>query len=479
MNLIKSLWLPTAMAALLAACGGGGADDTPSISLAEERTRGGATPGLLVPQKVVDASGKAAGDQLLTGVGALAGGGFAVAWFDLAAEPGSRVRVQRFSVTGDQMGEPVTIAAVLPYVIDRDTHARVAVAVLTNGTMVVAHEGGRELPFEPGVAKGIFMQLFSAAGQPQGDATLVMPDVPCDTGTCGYPYSLHNKPALHPLRSGGFILAANGGMSRNEVQRFDSLDQPTAPLHMMPRGTWAPTYSYKVDAHDGFTAYMQDRDRRGIPQAGVEVVHYDASNVRRHVAVSPSVGYRDAATGVNDLVWLGNRYVLLSSDYDLHTFGTTTLGTFSQTLDATGQPVGERQVVPVRTTSRSGMALSAVELSTGAHAVLARTDDQGSYVLQQYDVTSLAQGRPIRLRTGLVAPDPSPKLQALSEGALVMAWTEGPPGGGQDVLVQSFVDTHRGAPNSQARRMACLAEADAQQLTGATRQDYVRRCTQT
>lgn len=460
---MKSIVVTGVAALALVACGGGG--DAVSFEPSPgpgHKARGGATPGLLVPQRAVVAHPQVAGDQVLVALGTTEDGGYGLVWLD-----GTALLFQRFDVAGQRVGPTHPLAVQTGYPIDTSTRSRISAAVLLDGRVVVAYEGD-VAPFDLSRPSGIFIQRFSTAGQPLGTPVLAIVNAPCDTGTCGWEWSWHSEPVVLALPSGGFIVASRGGMALNDVQRFDADANPSAPLHRMPTGYWAPGYRYKADAHDGFTAYMQDRDRRAIVQAGVEILHYDAQNVLRHRVVSLG-GYSAPSVGVDELLWLGNRYAFVSSDYGAGPYGQLPyLGTYSQTLNATGQSAGERRVVPVRMGSIS--SVTGMELTDGTHVLIVR-DPGGQYAMQQYDLGGIAVGRPMRLQ----APDATPSGAPLADGGFVAAWTAGTQGA-LDVFVQRFIDDKRDHRPTQARRMACLAGADAQGLRGAARQGFVRSC---
>ncbi len=102
------------------------------------------------------------GDQAARAIGALADGGYAVAWS--GAGDGSGLALQRFDAAGAKAGPETTLA------FDLRQHPDAALAVLADGSVVVAYTQGRSVPGDGASMEvsSVFAQRFDASGAAVG-----------------------------------------------------------------------------------------------------------------------------------------------------------------------------------------------------------------------------------------------------------------------------------------------------------------------
>jgi hypothetical protein len=365
-----------------------------------------------------------AGQQVFRSIGALADGGYTVAWISDDAT----LFTQRFDASGLAQGgetgvplavegDPALVAAAI---------AGSSTAVLSDGSVVVAYTINRVVPDTPVASptltkEGVFFQRFDANGvQLQGETEVRSTTLVASNRTPTF-----RDPKVVALSDGGFVvggdlsaLAEFGGIltSGNELfhQRYDSGSQPVGGI--VPEGTFAesagPGFNLVADANGGYTLSVQHDDLAAPPGGTVGQVvstfHYDASDNATEIA-PPRPG------AVLLLPLRGDRFLLFTSDSS---------GSFGQFLDSAGNPVGQPASI-------ASMPVAATELADGSFVVFSQADG-GGFTAQRFDPTGTALG-------SAVPVDATVSMQgvaSLTDGSFALAWSATPAGGDADVFTQ-------------------------------------------
>ncbi len=416
---------------VLAACGGGGTGSgerdasaalqmNPSRSEAiptqsEAAKKSGSNPTLMA-QPVSLANTTTAGDQTLRAMGALADGGYAVAWVS-----GTTLYTQRYDGAGNKSGTET----VIPLVIDaRDTASSIfaarSIAVLEDGSVVVAYAARRTTtePNGPVITEnGVYVQRFSASGaQVLAETQLVS----LFDGDPRRPTTFQAVQVL-PMPDGGYVIgwgafstsATVGLRTSFSTQRFDSTNQRVGGI-VNVGATINPTrFQIVADAHSGYTVYLSGM-REDFSPTGLIVTHYDASPLPTQIL-----------TGVR-----GNALLLRleAGEYVLFTTGEVEGAAHRQFLDSSGAPVGER-------TSVSFMPVSAQLLADGTYMVFGPATT-GGMTAQRFN----ANGEPMDGVLAVEANGTPRPVVALAGGGFAVGWSASGAGGDLDVYTQRFIE---------------------------------------
>lgn len=456
---MNKLIFAACMALGLVACGGGGdpgplADSAPLASLdagvAALRAKPAPAPDpTLAPQAVSVVNTTTVGDQRLRSIGGLTDGGYTVAWIS-----GTTVYIQRYDSAGNKSGTESAIQVVLD---PRDTAsqilARSSIAVLSDGTVVVAYAATRSSvePNSPIVTEeAVYIQRFDANG------VQILPETQLVSLVGGDPRRPTTFQSLQVLPDGGYVVgwgtfatsATVGSRNSFSTQRFDNQNQPVGGVvNIGTPATISAQYRIVADANGGYTAYWSGLGADFLP-TGLTVTHYDANQSATQILT--------AWPGTALLVPLEDgRDVLYTSDAG---------GVYRQFLDSAGAPVGESTAV-------SSMPVSAQLLADGSYVVFWQTN--GTITAQRFDDTGAAIGNVLTIESGGIVP----AITDLADGGFALAWSAPSPAGDLDVFTQRFIEVL--SPDQaalRAKRKACLASAKG--ITGQERKAFMDACMQ-
>jgi hypothetical protein len=453
---MKSTVVAGCLAFFLAACGGGG-DASQFESAASSFTKGRsvASDPALVAQEISVVNTTTAGDQVFRSIGALADGGYTVAW-----SSGGANFIQRFDTAGMKVGTETAVAGTG------------TVALLTGGEVVVAccgkpvQSGDNAFGIgEPGPtaitvsihdADGALLHQFEAAALDQ----VLNPFAPSF-------FSFFTQVRVAALADGGFVVGwvlvvpgRTGVFKSVFVQRYDSEAQPVGDRISVGSPMMVPVdsmsefisgtggFTLEADAHGGYTASIESPQFGGPPL--VSVVHVDADQTVREV-VAPTPG-SVSLVGVL-LLPLEDRYVLFRSDAS---------GATQQLLDNEGTPVGSPIAI-------SALPVEARELADGSFVV--SWSSNGSVTAQRFDPDGAPLGDLITVQSGGAVPG----VAALVDGGFALAWSAASTAGDLDVYTQRFTE-QPGKAAQKARRKACLESARG--MKGQDRQAFMAECMQ-
>jgi hypothetical protein len=394
------------------------------------------------------------GDQVLRSIGAVADGGYIVAWISTD----TTLFIQRYDGDGNKVGTEVSV----PLAIQSDDAARAAtalreasVAVLEDGSVMVAYQIDR-LVGQVGAYlqynQGIYIQRFDASGTQLMGETEVFSRLALSNPRPVFLRSLK----IEPLADGGFVLGwlsvapalTTSPNAQLFTRRYDSQAQPvgdtaTVGLFGIQNGAPGTGFAIVADASGGYTLLVSYNDANTGLVTVTSATHYDASGTGTQI-VAPRTG------PVMLLPLTGGGFVL---------FATDTGGTFNQMLDASGNPVGN----PV---SIASMPFATRELMDGTYVVF--WNSGATITAQRYDSTGATVGDLLTLETG----GSMPGVAALAEGGFAAAWSTPGAGGDLDVFTQRFIEVL--TQSQVARRKACLASAKG--LIGQERKVFMDSC---
>jgi hypothetical protein len=446
----RSTWrwcLGAVLTIMLAACGGGGGGENAFTAIEpraaqqlDAKKKAGPGPAL-VAQPVSMVNTATTGDQHLRAIGALSDGGYTVAWIS-----GTTLYIQRYDSAGNKSGTETA----LPVAVDpRDTASLLAtssVAVLSDGTVVVAYPARRSSvePNSPNVTEnGVYTQRFDANG------VQILPETQLVSLLDGDPRrpTIFETVQVLPMPDGSYVVgwgtfaasATVGSRNSFATQRFDSQNQPVGGVVSI--GTPATISAQNrivADANGGYTAYWFGLAEDFLP-TGLTVTHYDANQSPTQILT--------ARPGTALLLPLEDgRYVLYTSDAG---------AVYRQFLDSAGAPAGERTAV-------SSMPVSAQLLADGSYIV--SWTATGGMTAQRFD----ASGEPINDMLTIQATGTQPVVAALAEGGFAAAWSAPGASADLDVYTQRFVEV------ADNQHKACLASAKG--LRGQERKEFMTAC---
>jgi hypothetical protein len=444
---------------VLAACGGG--QDGPDPLAADTRLMApkGSAPGLVDAALVAGAPALVntvvSGDQTAWSIGALADGGYTIAWRS-QGEPGNlpgpwRLHLQRHDAGGARVGGQVSVA------FDSSRHPAPALAVLSDGSVLLAYAFANVVKVsstELIVRKGIATERFDPTGAAAGGAVEV----------AFVEYNEMANPSFADMREPAGLALAEGGYLvswkhfRQEppyppsfeffVRRYDGTGMPLADERSVAvgGGGWGVQSVGFSGLPDG--GYLGRFARLELGQHSVRFVPYDSAERTTAIPADGSAQPVDASL----LALRLGGYVLWSSG---------SAGAEAWILDNDGALVAQ----------------PAIHAGTGAALA------DGSFVVFRPD-TAAAQGGPNLLaqrhdpsgaplgdqtRAGPVSG--APLIAPLAHVAVALAWTADLPASGKDVFAQLLRE--RG-PSKRERVRACVAAS--KNLQGAEHRKFMSTC---
>lgn len=414
-DVIRNFFLAMTVAAL-AACGGGGSGalessvSTNSAPTAEGVLSANSSmgPGLLAqPPSVVNTT--TAGEQKARAVGALADGGYTVAWTSEDAS-GQKLFMQRYSAAGTKVGTET------PLPLDAG-HSSIAMAVQSDGGVAVAYSSTRTpTPSEPWiVSTGIYTRRFDAAGAPVGGEIEVAAIVQDQTGAQTRYYV--EDPAIVAWPDGSHVVGwasitedYTGKVPQFQAQRYDNLGQAAGSPRNVGAGDVGTSFSLTATPAGG---YLVSTFRRSLGELHVRFTQVDLG----HTLALPYS--QDGLPADSVLLPLQQGGYVLLSQQD----GSAT----SQRFDAGGNPTGA-------STALSSLPSSAWALGDGGHVLSWGSPGAERLMAQRYDSAGIAFGESFQIDTDGAAPEASP----LRDGVLALTWTRRLSAGDSDVITQRF-----------------------------------------
>lgn len=378
------------------------------------------------------------GQQTALAAGALADGGYVVAWLSQpGAEfgPQTRLLMQRYDDKGGKRGRetPIPVSSESPP----------AVGILADGSVVVASSS----------ATSVSMQRFNSSGAPVGPLTEVF-----FTGKSGAPGVLRRLDDLCVLtwEDGSWLVgwATRSGADANrllpvfQTRRYAADGTPAgAPItvpDVTPAGVDASTTYRLTAAQDGGYLVSTSFQSRGRL---LRFTRFDSS--QRAVGTFPppagEVGYPEDA-------------VLLALDDGRHvlwSFLANGAFVYSQTLDGKGNASSPQ--VPASTLAfgaRAFLPFAARVLGDGSYAaVWVTTNAPRELLVQQFDKAGAALGSALAIPFGGALPPHllglRPLMASLEGGGFALAWTATTAQGDVNVYTRSF---HAARPAPAGRK---------------------------
>lgn len=359
------------------------------------------------------------GDQTARAVGALADGGYAVAW--AGAGDGSQLALQRFDAAGAKAGAETAIA------LDLREHPDAALAVLGDGSVVAAYTVTRSVPrdgFSMEVSS-VFVQRFDASGVPLGGAyeagSLTHSSLAQD-------YRIAREPGLLTWPDGSWavtwdVVEVSGGQETSVTGALASFDGRGEPVGRGARlfGTGEPgAQASFATLPDGGLLFVEQ-----YVAGGQSLVRFTPSDSleRTHTIATAADG--SPLAGDSILLALKEGYVLWSTDE---------AQPYLQLLDGTGAPVAAR-------TLAAHVPHEAQALADGGFVLFWPTPGQDAsgadLVAQRFDAAGAAVGGEQRVETN----GGEALVTALPGGGWALAWTAAGADGSLDVFTQRFADT--------------------------------------
>lgn len=355
------------------------------------------------------------GEQVALAIGALAGGGYAIAW----AGEGSQVAVQRYDAAGARSGAPTAIA------FDLGQHPDAAFAVLADASVVGAYTAMRTVPRDPYPIEvdSVLAQRFDAGGAAAGG--------PVEAGSLTHSsdepdYRVPAEPGILTWPDGAYavtwnVVAIRGGhvdSVTGAVASFDSRGEPVGRgARLFGAGEPGSGASFAT-LPDGGLLFVET-----YVLGGHSFARFSPSDSQDYTtAISTSA---DATALPRDSVLLAlnqGGYVLWSTAGELP---------YLQVLDNAGAPAGAR--VPMAHAPYAAQALA------GGGFVLfwqvAGQDGSGAdLVSQRFDAAGTATGAEVRVETN----GGEPLVTALADGGWALAWTASGADGSLDAFTQRF-----------------------------------------
>lgn len=358
------------------------------------------------------------GEQTARAVGALADGGYAVAW--AGAGDGNLVALQRFDAAGVKVGGETTLA------LDLRQHPDAALAVLGDGSVVAAYTAARSVPRDgySMEVSSVFAQRFDATGQPLGGAYEVGS---LTRSSLAVDYKIPREPGLLTWPDGSWavtwdVVEVRGGQETSVTGALASFDSRGEPV-----GRGARLFGAGEPGAQASFATLPDGGLLFVEQyvaGGESLVRFTPSDSLERTATVATTPDGRPLPAESILLALSDGYVLWSAD------GTQP---YLQLLDAGGAAVSGA-------TAAAHRPHQAVALADGGFVLLWPTPGQDAsgadLVAQRFDAAGTAVGGERRVDTNggesLVA--------ALADGGWALAWTAVGADGSLDVFTQRFMD---------------------------------------
>jgi hypothetical protein len=407
---MKKLTIVVCMALGLAACGGGGGSSSDATGPSAEALKAKvAVPDpTLAAQAISVVNSTTAGDQVIRAVGALADGGYSVAWIS----GDTTLLIQRYDSGGNKVGGEVSV----PIVVEASTSARTGLTVLSDGKVVVV----RRTTDPTRLTAAITVSVFDANGTLVREAEV---DLSADFSTVPASY-VGYQPQVAPLASGGFVVLWQrlftyprlGTETAVLTQRFDSqgaaVGSPIQIVGDLADGrVIGANIRLTTDAQGGYTVSLSAGNWSG--GFTYSTVHVDASGTATQIISS-----RPGATLLLPLE--GDRFVLFTKPFSAAT---------AQMLDSAGNPVGDL-------TTLAGTPFAATELLDGSFVVFLVSNDavtaqQGTVTAQRFSSTGAPIGNLLPLANGTAVPllpdgSVAAAVSSLADGGFAAAWSAWP-----------------------------------------------------
>lgn len=356
------------------------------------------------------------GDQAARAVGALADGGYAVAW--TGAGDGSQVAVQRFDAAGAKVGAETTLA------LDLRQHPDAALAVLSDGSVVAAYTVSRSVPRDGSSMEvsSVFAQRFDASGAPLGGAyeagSLTHSSLAQD-------YRIAREPGFLTWPDGSWavtwdVVDVRGGQETSVTGALASFDSRGEPV-----GRGARLFGAGEPGAQASFATLPDGGLLFAEQyvaGGRSLVRFTPSDSMERTTTIASTADGQPLPAESILLALKEGYLLWSADG---------AAPYLQLLDASGAAVSSA-------TAAAHAPYQAQALTDGGFVLLWPTPGQDAsgadLVAQRFDAAGAAVGGEQRVETNggeaLVTAPPG--------GGWALAWTATGADGSLDVFSQRF-----------------------------------------
>ncbi|HEY0886920.1 MAG TPA: hypothetical protein VGE20_16635 [Ramlibacter sp.] len=358
------------------------------------------------------------GEQTARAIAALADGGYAVAW--AGAGDGGLAALQRFDAAGMKVGPETTLG------LDLRQHPDAALAVLGDGSVVVAYTALRSVPRDgySMEVSSVFAQRFDATGQPLGGAfevgSLTHSSLAAD-------YKIPLEPGLLTWPDGSWavtwdVAAVRDGQETSVTGALASFDSRGEPV-----GRGARLFG---GGEPGAQASFAT-----LPDGGLLFVEQYVAGAQTFVRFSPSDSQERTSTVATaaDGSALPSNSILLALDEGYVLWSSEGAAPYLQLLDASGAPVGSP-------TPMAHLPHQAQALAGGGFVLLWPMPGQDAsgtdLVAQRFDAAGIAVGGEQRVDTN----GGEALVTALSDGGWALAWTAIGADGSLDVFTQRFAD---------------------------------------
>lgn len=443
---------------VLAACGGGQDVADPLASDTRLMAPKGSAPGVVDAALVAGAPALVntviSGDQSAWALGALADGGYTIAWRS-QGEPGNlpgpwRLHLQRHDAAGAKTGGQV----LAPF--DFNNRPDPAVAVLGDGSVLLAYAFANVVKVsstELIVRKGIATERFDATGAAAG-------------GPIEVAFFEHNEmasPSFADLREPAVLALADGGSLvswthfRQEppyppsfeyfVRRYDGTGTPLADARSVAvgGGGWGVQSVAFSALPDGGSLGRFARLELG--QQSVRFVPYDSADRTTAIPADGSALPVDASL-----------LALRLGGYVLWPSGSAAA---ARMLDNDGALVAQRPIP-------AGIGAA---LADGSFVVFwpdtAAAQGAPNLLVQRHDPS----GAPLGEQTLAGPVSGAPLTAPLADVAVALAWTADLSASGKDVFAQLL---HERGPSKRERARACVAASKS--LQGAEHRKFMSTC---
>jgi len=357
----------------------------------------------------------AGGDQTARAIGALADGGYAVAW--AGAGDGSLVALQRFDAAGTKVGAETTLA------LDLRQHPDAALAVLSDGSVVAACSATRSVPRDgySMEVSSVFAQRFDATGQPLGGAFEVGS---LTHSSLVQDYKIPREPGFLTWPDGSWavtwdVVEVLGGQEISVTGALASFDSRGEPV-----GRGARLFGAGEPGAQASFATLPDGGLLFVEQylaGGQSLVRFAPSDsIERTTTIASTPDGRPLAAD-SILLALNEGYLLWSVE------GAQP---YLQLLDAGGAAVGAA-------TPAAHAPHQAQAVADGGFVLTWPVPGQGGgadLVAQRFDAAGSAVGGEQRVETN----GGEALLTALAGGGWALAWTATGADGSLDVFTQRF-----------------------------------------
>jgi hypothetical protein len=302
-----------------------------------------------------------AGVQTIRAIGAVDGGGYAVAWMSQDSTGAKGLYVQRYDANGAKSGS--------------ETHVNYTVGAQDAPAIAVLHDGSIVLGSV--ASQTVFMRRFDANGNATGGDVAVAQSA--DTLA---------QPVLLALDDGGVAAGwasvqqtSTGSTTAQHVQRFDAQLRPVGAQQ-----DFAPT-----DANHNVSLKLVAQPGGFV--AGVTHRFQGISYVQFRIGTRDVGPVDDANAGLPEF----NTTLTPLADGSYILWSTGSSGGYMQRLDGAGRAVGSAVSIPV-------VPETAVGLADGGWVTVVRQLYGAPSLAQRYDSTGAAVGPAVEMVEGMSRP---------------------------------------------------------------------------